>query len=49
MRRDYEKKMQELNKIKLEVISDQYILNSQIDIITVHTANLYENKTEYEL
>ena len=49
MRRDYEKKMQELNKIKLDVISDQYILNSQIDIITQHTAKLYENKHEYEL
>ena len=49
MRRDYEKKMQELNKIKLDVISDQYILNSQIDIITQHTAKLYDNKHEYEL
>lgn len=49
MRRDYEKKMQELNKIKLDVISDQYILNSQIEIITQHTAKLYENKQEYEL
>ena len=49
MRRDYEKKMQELNKIKLDVISDQYILNSQIDIITQHTAKLYDNKHDYEL
>ena len=49
MRRDYEKKMQELNKIKLDVISDQYILNSQIDIMTQHTAKLYDNKHEYEL
>ena len=40
--------MQELNKIKLDVISDQYILNSQIEIITQHTAKLYENKHEYE-
>ena len=48
MRRDFEKKQQELKKIKLDVIGEQFILNSQIDTITDQTARLYETKAEYE-
>lgn len=33
MRRDYDKKTEELNKMKLSVIGDQFILDSQINIM----------------
>jgi len=38
-----------LNKYKLDVIGKQFILNSQIDTITDHTAKLYDEKTEYDI
>jgi hypothetical protein len=33
MRKDYDKKQQEMSKVKLDVIGEQFILNSQIDTI----------------
>jgi hypothetical protein len=37
-----------MSKIKLDVIGEQFILNSQIDTITDQTAKLYETKNDYE-
>jgi hypothetical protein len=34
MRKDFDRKQQELNKKKLDIIGEQFILNSQIDTIT---------------
>lgn len=33
MRRDYDKKLEELNKYKLNVIGDQFVLDSQICVM----------------
>lgn len=33
MRKDFDKKQQEMSKVKLDVIGEQFILNSQIDTI----------------
>ena len=33
MRRDFDRKAEELNKIKLQVIGDQFVLDSQIKIM----------------
>lgn len=49
MRRDFDKKQQDLNKYKLDVIGQQFILNSQIDTITDHTAKLYDEQTNYDV
>jgi hypothetical protein len=48
MRWVHEKDQQDLKKQKLDVIGQQFILNSQIDTITDQTAKLYEEKGEYE-
>lgn len=37
-----------MSKLKLDVIGEQFILNSQIDTITDQTAKLYETKNDYE-
>lgn len=49
MRRDFDKKQQDLSKYKLDVIGQQFILNSQIDTINDHTAKLYEEKNAYDV
>jgi len=49
MRKDYEKKQQEINKIKLDVVGEQFILDSQINTISNQTSTLYDNKDEYEI
>jgi len=33
MRRDYDKKIEELNKYKLNVVGEQFVLDSQINIM----------------
>ena len=33
MRKDFEKKQQEINKVKLDVVGEQFILDSQITTI----------------
>lgn len=33
MRRDYDKKIEELNKYKLKVIEEQFVLDSQINVM----------------
>jgi len=48
MRKDYDKKQQEMSKVKLDVIGEQFILNSQIDTIADQTAKLYDTKNDYE-
>ena len=48
MRIDFEKKAQELKKIKLDVVGQRFILDSQIDTIQNQTQELYEQKRELE-
>lgn len=48
MRKDFEKKQQEINKIKLDVVGEQFILDSQISTIQGQTSQLYETKDQYE-
>ena len=38
MRKDFEKKQQEINKIKLDVVGEQFILDSQINTIQGQTS-----------
>jgi len=38
MRKDFEKKVQNLKKMKLDIIGQQFILDSQINTISDHTA-----------
>jgi hypothetical protein len=38
MRKDFEKKQQEINKIKLDVVGEQFILDSQISTIQGQTS-----------
>jgi len=33
MRRDYDKTLEDLNKYKLEVIGDQFVLDSQVNVM----------------
>jgi hypothetical protein len=33
MRRDYDRKLEELNKVKLNIIGEQFVLDSQINIM----------------
>ena len=37
-----------MSKVKLDVIGEQFILNSQIDTIADQTAKLYDTKNDYE-
>lgn len=48
MRRKYDKDQQDLKKQKLDVIGEQFILNSQIDTITSQTQKMNEEKDEYK-
>ena len=46
MRRDYDKKMEELNKLKLKVIGEQFVLDSQINIMITQNNKVKENISE---
>lgn len=48
MRRDFDKRQQDQNRIKLDVIGEQFILDSQINTITDQTCKLNDNRVEYE-
>ena len=40
MRRDYDKKVEELNKYKLNVVGDQFVLDSQISIMLAQNSKI---------
>lgn len=48
MRRDYDKMQQDLAKQRLEVVGEQFVLNSQIDVITQQTNKLQITQGEFE-
>ena len=48
MRRDFDKKIEELNKVKLDVVGQQFILDSQINIMLSQNQKIEENKSVYD-
>lgn len=40
MRRDYDRKMEEFNKHKLHVIGEQFVLDSQINIMLLQNQKI---------
>jgi hypothetical protein len=48
MRQRYEKEQQELKKKKLDIIGEQFILNSQINTITDQTARLNDQERDFK-
>lgn len=48
MRRDYDKKVEELNKYKLNVVGDQFVLDSQISIMLAQNSKIEDQQKEYD-
>lgn len=48
MRRDYDKKIEELNKYKLNVVGEQFVLDSQINIMQEQNQKIEDTQREYE-
>ena len=48
MRRDYDKKIEELNKHKLNVMGEQFVLDSQINIMLDQNQKLETQQREYD-
>eukprot|EP00347_Sterkiella_histriomuscorum_P012977 403366488 len=48
MRRDYDKKIEELNKYKLNVVGEQFVLDSQINVMLHQNLKIEENQKEYD-
>lgn len=48
MRRDFDRKIEELNKHKLSVIGDQFVLDSQINIMLQQNQKIEDNQKEYD-
>jgi hypothetical protein len=48
MRRDYDKKIEELNKLKLKIIGEQFVLDSQINIMISQNNKVKEQQFEYQ-
>ena len=48
MRRDYDKKIEELNKHKLNVVGEQFVLDSQINIMHQQNQKIEEQQKEYD-
>ena len=48
MRRDYDKKIEELNKYKLNVVGEQFVLDSQINIMLQQNQRIEELQKEYD-
>lgn len=48
MRRDYDKKIEELNKHKLNVVGEQFVLDSQITIMHTQNQKIGEQQGEYD-
>lgn len=47
MRRDYDKKLEELNKFKLNIIGEQFILDSQINVMLSQNQKIEEQQKDY--
>jgi hypothetical protein len=47
MRRDYDRKLEELNKVKLNIIGEQFILDSQINIMLSQNQKIEDQQSEY--
>ena len=48
MRRDFDKKIEELNKHKLDVVGTQFVLDAQINIMLSQNQNVEETGKEYD-
>lgn len=48
MRRDYDKKTEELNKYKLNVVGDQFVLDSQINIMLQQNSKMDGSQKDYD-
>lgn len=49
MRRDYDKKIEELNKHKLNVHGEQFVLDSQISIMLQQNQKIEDQQKEYDM
>jgi hypothetical protein len=47
MRRDYDRKIEELNKYKLNVIGEQFVLDSQINIMLSQNQKIEDQQRDY--
>lgn len=47
MRRDYDRKIEELNKYKLNVIGEQFVLDSQINIMLSQNQKIEDQQKDY--
>lgn len=47
MRRDFDRRIEELNKHKLNVIGEQFVLDSQINIMLAQNAKLEDQQKDY--
>jgi hypothetical protein len=47
MRRDYDRKLDELNKYKLNVIGEQFVLDSQINIMLAQNQKIEDQQKDY--
>lgn len=47
MRRDYDRKLEELNKYKLNVIGEQFVLDSQINVMITQNTKVEDQKKDY--
>ncbi len=47
MRRDYDKRITELGKVKIKVIGEQFVLNSQIDVMRGQNNNLKDENEDH--
>jgi len=47
MRRDYDRKLEELNKYKLNVIGEQFVLDSQINIMLSQNQKIEDQQRDY--
>lgn len=48
MRRDFDKKQEELNKLKLRVVGDQFVLDAQINVMQQQNQKIEEQQREYD-
>lgn len=48
MRKEFEKKSQEQARARLDIIGEQFILDSQINTMQTHQDELYNNRDEYQ-
>ncbi len=47
MRRDYDRRIEELNKLKLKIIGEQFVLDSQINIMLSQNQKVEDQQRDY--